>query len=70
MATDEADIGAMKSHVKSINQRLERVEGRTELMSERLNLIHERLDVMDARFTQRFDDLEKLIRNGMNGHGG
>lgn len=53
--------------MNSIDQRLERVEGLTELMSERLNLIHERLDLMDGRFSQRFDDLEKLIRDSMNG---
>ena len=29
----------------------------------------ERVSLMDARFSQRFDDLEKLIRESRNGDG-
>lgn len=63
--TDDSDkrLGKLERRVNSIDQRLERVEGKQDAMLAWQQAHSERMTCM----MQRFDDLEKLIRN--NGHG-
>ena len=65
----EDDLDALKRRVNSIDQRLERVEGKQDAMLAWQQAHSERLTLLDDRMTQGFKDLEKLIREGLNGHG-
>ena len=68
----EDRLGTLERRVTSIDQRLERVEGKQDAMQASITSIlafqqahSERLTCLD----RRFDDLEKLIRDSLNGHG-
>ena len=65
----EDRLCAVERRVNSIDQRPERVEGKQEAMLAWQQAHSERVSLMDARFSQRFDDLEKLIRESRNGDG-
>ena len=66
----EDRLGTLERRVTSIDQRLERVEGKQDAMQASITSIlafqqahSERLTCLD----RRFDDLEKLIRDSLNG---
>ncbi|MCY3650310.1 MAG: hypothetical protein OXG40_11265 [Acidimicrobiaceae bacterium] len=72
LGTVESRLGTLERRVNSMDQRLQRVEGRIDAMHTSMTSMiafqqahSERLTCLD----RRFDDLEKLIRDGMNGHG-
>ena len=61
----EDRLGTVERRVSSIDQRLERVEGKQDAMLAWQQAHSERV----ACVMQRFDDLEKLIRDSRNGDG-
>ena len=72
LGTVENRLGTLERRVTSVDQRLERVEGKQDAMQVSITSIlafqqahSERLTCLD----QRFDDLEKLIRESRNGDG-
>lgn len=76
MTTDERldgvdqRLGTLERRVNGVDQRLERVEGKQEAMLAWQQTHSERVALMDERFAQRFDDLEKVvieIRDSLNG---
>ncbi len=74
--TIEDRVGTLERRVTSIDQRLERVEGKQDAMQASLVSIlawqqahSERLTCLEAKMDQRFEALEKLIRESLNGDG-
>ncbi|MCY4424413.1 MAG: hypothetical protein OXC06_15230 [Acidimicrobiaceae bacterium] len=68
----EDRLGSVERRVSSIDQRLERVEGKQDAMQTSITSILAFQQAHSERVTcimQRFDDLEKLIRESLNGHG-
>ena len=61
----EGRLGTLERRVNSMDQRLERVEGKQDAMLAWQQAHSERVTCV----MQRFDDLEKLIRDSLNGHG-
>ena len=61
----EGRLGTLERRVTSIDQRLERVEGKQDAMLAWQQAHSERVTCV----MQRFDDLEKLIRESLNGDG-
>ncbi len=71
VATTEIEkrLGTLERRVSSIDQRLERVETRLEAFQSGTNTFHTAILAEMNLMNQRFDVLEKLIRESMNGHG-
>ena len=59
----EGRLGTLERRVNSMDQRLERVEGKQDAMLAWQQAHSERVTCM----MERFDDLEKLIRESLNG---
>ena len=72
----EDRLGTVERHTNSNDHRLTKLESLYESVHVGITNIlafqqahSERVALMDERFTQRFDDLEKLIRESRNGDG-
>lgn len=63
----EQHLGTLERRVSSIDQRLERVEGRLEAFQSGSNTFHTAILAEMSLMSQRFDNLEKLIRDSLNG---
>ena len=62
-------MGTLERRVTSIDHRLERVEGKQDAMLAWQQAHSERLTCLEAKMDQRFEALEKLIADSLNGNG-
>lgn len=67
--SDEDRLGTLERRVTSMDQRLERVETRLEAFQSGTNTFHTAILAEMSLMGQRFDNLEKLIRESRNGDG-
>lgn len=73
MTTDERldgvnqRLGMLERRVSGVDQRLERVEGRLEAFQSGTSTFHTAILAEMSLMSQRFDALEKLIRESLNG---
>ena len=63
----EQQLGTLERRVNSMDQRLERVETRLEAFQAGTNTFHTAILAEMSLMSQRFDALEKLIRDSLNG---
>ena len=63
----EKRLGTLERRINSIDHRLERVEGRLEAFQTGTNTFHTAILAEMSLMNQRFDALEKLIRESANG---